>query len=196
MRIASIILTLVFFGYSFPGYAQDKEKEELIKELLIATNAMDQLIAMRDILPQQIEQQMAIQGVSFSEDQIEILKEVTLEAFIKAEDDFLIAIILLYEENFTEDELRQQLAFYQTDAGKSIVAKMPQLMAQILEKTNLIIQKILPELQVNLAKRFQELEERENEESSQIKFPWPSVGISSTREGSSLETLLTRLETG
>ena len=56
-------------------------------------------------------------------------------------------MIRIYTEEFTEPELKELLAFYQTPLGKKTVQKMPKLMAKGAELGQQRVQQHLPELQ-------------------------------------------------
>jgi uncharacterized protein len=48
-------------------------------------------------------------------------------------DEFLSQIATIYAGSFTEDELTQMAAFYETPLGKKIVAKMPEVTTQCFQ---------------------------------------------------------------
>ena len=56
-------------------------------------------------------------------------------------------MIKIYMDEFTEQELKELLAFYQTPLGKKTVQKMPKLMAKGAELGQQRVQQHLPELQ-------------------------------------------------
>ena len=56
-------------------------------------------------------------------------------------------MVKIYMSEFTEQELKELLAFYQTPLGKKTIAKMPKLMAKGAELGQQRVQEHLPELQ-------------------------------------------------
>lgn len=56
-------------------------------------------------------------------------------------------MVSIYVSEFTEQELKDLTAFYQTPLGKKTVAKMPQLMVKGAELSQKRMQEHLPELQ-------------------------------------------------
>jgi hypothetical protein len=56
-------------------------------------------------------------------------------------------MIKIYTDEFTEQELKDLLAFYQTPLGKKTIQKMPKLMAKGAELGQARVQQHLPELQ-------------------------------------------------
>jgi hypothetical protein len=62
-------------------------------------------------------------------------------------------MVKIYAAEFTEPELKELLAFYQTPLGKKTVAKMPKLMAKGAELGQQRVQEHLPELQKAIQER-------------------------------------------
>jgi hypothetical protein len=62
-------------------------------------------------------------------------------------------MVKIYMAEFTEQELKELLAFYQTPLGKKTVAKMPKLMAKGAELGQQRVQEHLPELQKAIQER-------------------------------------------
>jgi hypothetical protein len=60
-------------------------------------------------------------------------------------------MVKLYEGEFTEPELKELVAFYQTPVGKKTIQKMPQLLSKGAEIGQKRIQEHLPELQAAIA---------------------------------------------
>lgn len=60
-------------------------------------------------------------------------------------------MVKLYESEFTEAELKELIAFYQTPVGKKTIQKMPQLLSKGAEIGQTRIQEHLPELQAAMA---------------------------------------------
>ena len=57
----------------------------------------------------------------------------------------------IYVSEFTEQELKELIAFYQTPVGKKTVAKMPLLMVKGAELSQKRMQDHMPELQAAIA---------------------------------------------
>jgi hypothetical protein len=60
-------------------------------------------------------------------------------------------MVKLYQAEFTEPELKELIAFYQTPVGKKTIQKMPQLLSKGAEIGQTRIQEHLPELQAAIA---------------------------------------------
>jgi hypothetical protein len=63
-------------------------------------------------------------------------------------------LVRLYREVFTEDDIRQMIAFYETDFGQRMMAKMPQVMARTSELSARRVQEHFPELLAELEERM------------------------------------------
>jgi uncharacterized protein len=59
--------------------------------------------------------------------------------------------INIYMGEFTEDELKQSAAFYQTPVGRKSIQKMPGLLAKGMEMGQRRVQEHLPELQAAIS---------------------------------------------
>jgi hypothetical protein len=62
----------------------------------------------------------------------------------------------LYQEVFTEAELREMIAFYQTPLGQKMLARMPTLMTKSNELASRRIQAAMPQLMQRLQAAMQE----------------------------------------
>ena len=78
-----------------------------------------------------------------------------------AESDMGQEFVRLYTESFTEDELRQVIAFYKTPVGQKTLQKMPELLQKGMSYGQREAQAHLPELQQAITARKLELEAKE-----------------------------------
>ncbi len=56
------------------------------------------------------------------------------------------ALVALYTDAFSEAELKELLAFYQTPVGRKVLEQMPQLMAHSAQLTQARLQQAVPEV--------------------------------------------------
>ena len=66
-------------------------------------------------------------------------------------------LVALYTDAFTEAELKELLAFYQTPTGRKVLEQMPQLMAHSAQLTQDRLQKAVPEVDKLLGQMAAEL---------------------------------------
>jgi uncharacterized protein len=67
----------------------------------------------------------------------------------------------IYRNNFSEKEIDDMLAFYQTPTGQAVIAKMPVVMQQGMQMGRAQVQQVLPQLQqINqqMAQEFRDYE--------------------------------------
>lgn len=67
------------------------------------------------------------------------------------------ALVALYTDAFTEAELKELLAFYQTPVGRKVLEQMPQLMAHAAQLTQERLQRAVPEVDKLLGEMAAEL---------------------------------------
>jgi len=100
-----------------PGTAT---KEENIRKILIQTDA-------RGVFKRELETQINAKRKEVSNVPAkfwdEFLKEIDTEKFVEL-------LIPIYERHFSNDELTQLIAFYETPLGKKMVATLPQIVAE------------------------------------------------------------------
>lgn len=65
----------------------------------------------------------------------------------------------IYMEVFTEEEMRELIAFYQTPLGQKVLAKTPELVEKSFEKTQALLSQEIPKLQERLERKIKEFEE-------------------------------------
>lgn len=157
--ILGVFAVLVLSLSINPAFSQDSPQNETILEIIEATHALDQFRAMREILPQQIEQQMVLSGAQVTPEQMAIVKEVALEMFDNMEDDMMAMTIRLYLNNFTQGELEDLLAFYRSDTGVKLAAKTPEMIDQIMTEVNTLLIQLMPGMQQKMSERLQALED-------------------------------------
>jgi hypothetical protein len=74
----------------------------------------------------------------------------------------------VYRQNFTEQEIADILAFYQSPAGQSVLRTMPIVMQESMQIGQNLAQAAMPKLQEISEKQMQELSElRESQESQE-----------------------------
>ncbi len=56
-------------------------------------------------------------------------------------------VLAIYERNFSEQELKDILAFYKTESGQSLVEKMPAVMQDSMQISQSLVQQAMPQIQ-------------------------------------------------
>ena len=134
------LMIVVAFGQMTPVRASEQTHRQAA-EALLSLMDMDKLMSesIDQMLDMQVKQNPAIG--QFKAQMKTFLSKYMSWASMK--DD----MIKIYTDEFTEQELKELLAFYQTPLGKKTVQKMPKLMAKGAELGQQRVQQHLPELQ-------------------------------------------------
>jgi hypothetical protein len=148
MAFMKLSLSLIL-GAAFiilPGFAHaDDASHHAAAESLLTMMGMDKVMSQSidQMLQVQVKQNPAI--APFEQQMKAFLTKYMSWASMKED------MVRLYEGEFTEAELRELIAFYQTPVGKKTIQKMPQLLSKGAEIGQSRIQEHLPELQAAIS---------------------------------------------
>ena len=121
--------------------ASHRAAAESLLNMMDMDNVMSQSVD--QMLQMQVKQNPAI--VPFQQQMKIFLSKYMSWASMKED------MVKLYQAEFTESELKELVAFYQTPVGKKTIQKMPQLLSKGAEIGQKRIQEHLPELQAAIA---------------------------------------------
>ncbi|TWB82482.1 hypothetical protein FBZ87_101186 [Nitrospirillum amazonense] len=116
---------------------------ELAHKLIEKTHAGD---LMQQILPMAIDplvQKLKIANPGREADVQGLVDKRLLPDFKRALAPVTDAIATTYAELFTEAELEQVLAFYDTPAGAKLITQMPQVMQQTMAKSKTMVPQVI-----------------------------------------------------
>lgn len=116
------LLILSFCVLSLSANAQNPSKEKKINQLLELTGSAKMGILMMDQMMDHLKN-----STSDSKAKTEFFEEFKKE--IKAED-ITNMIIAIYDKHYTESDIDQLIAFYNSPIGKKMIATMPQVMTE------------------------------------------------------------------
>lgn len=133
-------MILVAFGQLTAVRADEKSHRQAAEQLLGMMN-MDKLLSdsLDQMLQMQIKQNPAIAPY---EPQMRAFFNKYMSWASLKED-----MVKIYMDEFSEEELKELLAFYQTPVGRKTIQKMPSLLAKGAELGQQRVQQHLPELQ-------------------------------------------------
>ncbi len=122
-RILGIIFLVFLIGTA--GFSAETNKEKMIKELLSVTKLDDTASKLADEL---------LSGLLKNNSNI---TEKQKMAFAEEMQNFLNYILTrqasLYDENYSEKEIKEILAFYKTSTGKKLIERTPVIQKKWLD---------------------------------------------------------------
>jgi uncharacterized protein len=154
-RIRNLVVAAFMLFSVGPASAADAPpSEDSIRELMRLTDLRKSLDAVAQNIKSSTEVSMrhAFGGQALSEKQEKVLTEMSaqLDAMLKEElgADALEPMYLeIYRKALTQQEVDGMIAFYKTDAGRAVVAKMPTVAKQTMEVTLRRMQTLTPRVQ-------------------------------------------------
>lgn len=146
-RIAAALIGVCIMA-AVPAHAQtaatpSPKALELAHKLVAKTNAAN---LMQQLIPTVIEpvvQKLKIANPGREADVQALVDKRLLPDFNTAMAPFFDAVAVTYAEHFTEAELGQILAFYDTPAGAKLVTEMPALLQQTMVKSKTMLPPVL-----------------------------------------------------
>jgi hypothetical protein len=149
MRILSVRAASVFLFFACLTAAEKPSKEARIERLLALTNAgaimnqmYDQIKALTaSQLPPGTSPEERAKAVGIQNKVMDLVK--TRMSWEKMRPEY----VKIYSETFTEEEIDGMLAFYQSPAGRSMMQKMPALMAKSIAMAQAQMKDLIPEIQ-------------------------------------------------
>ena len=122
-RILGIVILVFLIGAA--GFSAETNKEKMIKELLSVTKLDDTASKLADEL---------LSGLLKNNSNITGKQQM---AFAEEMQNFLNYILTkqasLYDENYSEKEIKEILAFYKTPTGKKLVERTPVIQKKWLD---------------------------------------------------------------
>lgn len=151
----------IFIVASFAAHAQDQSRRALAEELMnllkVNENIERSLAMMKQMVTAQIEQIKPAPGQSAVPSSVagqmdKMIDMVGQElSWDKLKDDY----ITLYADTFTDQELKDMIAFYKTPAGQAFINKQPELIKRSMEVSQKVLAQVIPKIQA-MAKELQE----------------------------------------
>ncbi|MEJ2395650.1 MAG: DUF2059 domain-containing protein [Candidatus Thiodiazotropha sp.] len=143
--LAVVLMVLLSFGV----YAQDSKRES-IEELLRVTN-MDSMI---DSIYEQMGKMSEGMGkqLGVKPDEQPIFDAYMNKVFSAMKEDMNWEkmkgpLIDIYLKHYTEKEIQDMLTFYKSETGRSMVSKMPTVMADYMQVSQEMMKSFLPKMQ-------------------------------------------------
>jgi len=131
--------------------ADEAERRQLAEELLTLMNvqaSVEQSLGMaKQMIPQQIRQMAQRAGETAEQTREHMGKVLDLVAeelkWEKMKEDY----IALYAETFTEQEMRDLIAFFKTPSGQAFVTKQPEVLRRSMAMSQKMLMRLMPKIQ-------------------------------------------------
>lgn len=125
--IAAVMTAICVSGAAWSQ--TNSESEALVREMLAETGEVDVMMrAMDDMMPL-IEGNIRANYPDLSSRQYAQITQVYRDEFANARNDFEAALVTVYASEFTTDELRQLVGFYQSPLGQRFTQALPRIQA-------------------------------------------------------------------
>jgi hypothetical protein len=144
----TILLAFIFAASTFTAFSQTKQ--ESIKELMRimqADSTMEKTFSaiMPSIMSQFPKENMTPEKTAMMNELMSSIMTSTQEICKKImNEDFVV----IYGKYYTEQEIRELIAFYKTPTGQKMIKNMPEIQKEI---STVMMQKYLPDLQKNIS---------------------------------------------
>lgn len=149
------------------GVAEEAAKRESVERLLLLTNAdsiIDSVYAQMGQMMQGMAQQMEIQPSErelFDRHTARLVEVMREEMSWERLKDPMTDV---YLKHYTEREILDMIAFYESETGRSMIDKMPAVMADSMAISQAMVQGFLPRIQEISAELESELAARRSTE--------------------------------
>ena len=121
-----VVASLCFTANAF----SDAEKDADILKLIEASGGMASGEQMAQIFTDQMTQVLRASGTEIPPEVLNVMPEVVMSIVSDHLPELIKLVVPVYGKHFTHDEIREMLAFYESDVGKKLAQKQPQIMAE------------------------------------------------------------------
>jgi hypothetical protein len=150
MAIVATFAVATLFSPVAPADAIDPEALKVARQVLDAMHAS----ATSDQMVQQMMMSMSAgleatnpgKGAEIQK----LLSEVLLPELNKVKPEMLDASANIYAANFSADELKQMLAYYQSDIGRKVIERLPSLIQEQGRVARAMMGKMMPDIVAKL----------------------------------------------
>jgi hypothetical protein len=157
-----MLIALVLSAFCLAAHAEPAT-EASIDELLTVTRAPQMLDLMKDNMQKGMSAGLhaAMQGKSLTKNQVAYLDSVPVKFRATMDrnmrwSDMRPMMVQLYEQNFTEQEVRAAITFYQSPEGTAFITKMPTVTLQAQQLMLQHISDMAQQMKEQMAQAVQE----------------------------------------
>lgn len=152
----SLLSLALLLALSTPALAAevDPAKAKQIQQLMELTGAQNLGQQFGKIMTAQIYQVLRAAKPETPERAFLVIEEETNNLMEQESPALLASLVPIYDQHFSEAELKKLVAFYQTDLGKKTIAVMPMVMKESVAAGQAWGQAMAPKLMERLEERF------------------------------------------
>lgn len=159
MKLVMSALVLLFSTQLVAGEAEKQEKLKALVSVMDMDAMVDTMYDQVEAMMQNVSVQM---GVKPSEQPIFEKHHAKITGLLKSEmswEKMEPMVIDIYSRNFTEQQIDDLLAFYQTETGQALIKKMPTVMQESMLIGQSMMQQSIPKIQAMAQELAQELQQ-------------------------------------
>lgn len=131
-------------------------KAQMIRQLMDMTGAHNMSLQFAKVMNQQVAQVLKATQPDVPERALEVVENEINRMMEQEAPALLNRLAPIYDRQFSETELQQLIAFYQTDLGKKTITVMPTIMRESLAAGQAWGQEMAPKLMTRLEARFKQ----------------------------------------
>ena len=155
LRTALIACLLVLTGMSQNVLADDVAKHNDIVRLMKMTGTLEIANQTARTVFQQMVQQMKKANQKIPERAIQVIEQETVAFFQEIIPDMMNKMVPIYAQHFSHKEIKQLIAFYDTEIGKKTIRVLPQLMQQVIITSNQYMDGVMPRYMQQVKQRLE-----------------------------------------
>jgi len=144
------IICLILFALPAVSFSDDKSKRESVEELLTLTNAesvIDNVYSQMGQMFQGMGQQLGVKPEERETFDKFMSKMISLMQEEMSWDKMKEPMIRIYLKHYTEKEIQDQIAFYRSESGQSMINKQPEVVKDTMMMTQEVLKNFMPKLQ-------------------------------------------------
>lgn len=155
MKLKTTLLTAMLALNIFAAEETKEQKAEELMTIIEVTKAIDSSFAeMGKFTDQMVDaQQLSSEQKVKAKELAKASMEKTFKAMRSIDWEKMFAAI--YAEVFTKKELEELIKFYKSPIGKKLLEKQPQLTSATMQKMQVEMSKLMPQIQKDIQKAIQ-----------------------------------------
>jgi hypothetical protein len=156
-RASIAVAALVVLSFAAPAKAeQNAEALKFAHEIMDITHASALGDQMMTAMMKVLTNSMVASNPGKAKEIDEIINEIVVPEFRKSLPDLMDQSAQTYADNFSVDELKQLLAFYQSDIGKKLIERQPAMLRQQSLIGQVFAQTLMGRVRDKIVKALQE----------------------------------------